>query len=84
MEATARKPHRDWAGYIAELRNPITGDHNVIVDAVVAQLDDTDGRYATICNAHGTILNSKSLPAARSAMKDATSFCDGCRAPKGI
>jgi hypothetical protein len=27
----SRKPHRDLSGYVAERRNPLTGDHNIIL-----------------------------------------------------
>jgi hypothetical protein len=76
---TARKPHNDWSGYICELRNKLTGDHNVVVKAADAGLCTHGGKYATICNKHGTIVNSTNLPGARASMKDATNFCDGCR-----
>ena len=75
-----RKPHSHLAGYIAERRNPLSGDWNVIYYAAEADIDDTDGRYACVCEAHGTIVNCTSLPQARSAMK-ASDFCEECREP---
>lgn len=86
---TARKPHRDFAGYVAELRNPLSGGHNVIIDCRKAEeqgapwVDDykaEGGRWMILCNEHGALVYTTSLPAARSSMKDATNFCDDCRA----
>lgn len=74
-----RKPHSHLAGYIAERRNPITDDYNIIFDAAEQGIDDTDGRYAVVCNAHGAILNTTNLPTARSAMKSSC-FCEECMA----
>lgn len=78
---TARKPHRDWAGYVSERRNHLTGDHNVIVLAAAQGLDVSEGagsKFACICNAHNTVIQG-SLSAMRGCMEDATGFCDDCR-----
>jgi hypothetical protein len=75
---TARKPHRDWGGYVSERRNPITGDHNVVVLSEGQGIDPGDGRYACICNAHRTIVQG-TLSQMRGAMRDSCLFCDGCR-----
>lgn len=74
-----RKPHAHLAGYISERRNPFTGDYNIIFEAAEQGLDDEGGRYAVICNAHGNILNTTNLPAARSAMQS-SDFCEDCMA----
>lgn len=84
--ATARKPHRDTAGYVCELRNKLSGDHNIIVDAKnggdwIGNPDD--GRWICLCNKHSTCCQFSSLPDARRAMKDATIFCQDCRAISG-
>jgi hypothetical protein len=77
-----RKPCNDWCGYIASLRNKLTGDWNVIVNAKEHGIDDADGKYAVVCNAHGTIINVASLPKARPFMKD-PQFCEACEALAG-
>jgi len=86
---TPRKPHRNLRGYVAELRNPLTGGHNIILDCKRAEaegfplVDDwraEGGRYQVLCNEHSTLVVCTSMPEARSSMKDATNFCDGCRA----
>ncbi len=78
----ARKPHNDTAGYVCELRNKASGDHNIIVDALnggdwIGQA--RDGRWIVLCNLHKTCCQFTSLPNARQAMKDATLFCEACR-----
>lgn len=87
-----RKPHQDFAGYVAELRNPYSGGHTVILDCKLAErqgsplvLDyvEEGGRYQVLCNEHGHIVHSPNLPAARECMKDATVFCMVCRCIAG-
>jgi len=79
-----RKPHSWWAGYVAERRNKITGDYNVLVEAGPAGLDPAGGRWAMICNAHGTILNHTSQRVLRKfGLADgygSLEWCDDCRA----
>lgn len=77
---TARKPHRDFDGYICELRNPLTGGHNIVVLTAGQRLDEDAGKYTCICNEHHTLISGNSLPAMRACMKDAATFCDDCRA----
>lgn len=72
-----RKPCNDWAGYVASLRNRITGDYTVIVRAKEHGIDDAGGKYAVICNRHGSILNVSSIPKARPFMKE-PEFCEDC------
>lgn len=72
-----RKPCNNWAGYIASRRNALTGDFTVIVNAAEHGIDSSGGKYAVICNAHGTILNVPSIPKARPFMKD-PQFCEEC------
>jgi len=38
---TARKPHSDFAGYVAELRNKFSGGHTVISDCKRAASEGT-------------------------------------------
>jgi hypothetical protein len=76
--ANERKPHRLQAGYIAELKNRRIGiGHVVIYLTKEQQLDDSYGKYVVVCTAHNTIVNTTSLPLARTAMK-AVDFCEEC------
>lgn len=88
----ARKPHSDFAGYVAELRNKLSGGHNVICDCKRAEFEGNPwvadykmegGRYRVLCDTHSTLVYCTNLPAARSCMKDATEFCDLCRVIAG-
>jgi hypothetical protein len=85
---TTRKPHRDFAGYVCELRNPLSGGHNVVCDckraekegnALVESYEEEGGRYQVSCEKHGSLVYCTNMRAARECMKDATSFCDECR-----
>jgi len=78
-----RKPHSWWPGYVAERHNSITGDYNVLVASETAGLDAAGGRWAVICNAHGTILNHTNQRVLRDiALADSRGsleWCDECR-----
>jgi hypothetical protein len=59
---SVRKPHQDFAGYKAELRNEFSGGHTIILDCKLAQAQGTPlvedyiaegGRYQILCNEHG-------------------------------
>ncbi len=73
-----RKPFNDRAGYVASKINARTGVHNVIYAAAEAGID-ADARYATVCEAHGCMVSSTTLPKARMDMKDATRWCSSCK-----
>jgi hypothetical protein len=86
---TNRKPHRDFAGYRTERRNPYSGGHTIILDCkladeqkcpLVADWVEEGGRYQVLCNDHANIVHCTSMSSARSAMKDPLIFCDPCRA----
>ena len=90
-EPSVRKPHRDFAGYVTERRNPVSGDHVVILDCrlaaeqgtpLVEDWDEEGGRWQVLCNGHATILHTTSERLARSAMIDPASFCEDCRGPE--
>ena len=92
MNPTARKPHRDFAGYVAEMRNRYSGGHTVISDCkraadegipIVEDYKAEGGRYQVLCNEHGHLIYSTNLPAARQMMKDPTIFCMLCRVISG-
>ena len=87
-----RKPHDDFAGYVAELRNKYSGGHTIISDckraaeggnALVLDYVLEGGRYQVLCNEHGHLIYSPSLPTARELMKDPASFCMLCRVLAG-
>ena len=48
-------------------------------EAAIGQEIDVEGKYAVVCDAHGTTSGATSVPKARLAMKDPALFCDGCR-----
>ncbi len=83
-----RKPHQDFAGYMAELRNPYSKGHTIILDCKRAANEGTPlvedfkaegGRYQVLCNEHAFINHCTNLPTARACMKDPTTFCSECR-----
>lgn len=85
---SARKPHDNLVGYVAERRNPLTGGHNIILDCKRAEQEgfplvdnwkEEGGRYQVLCDEHATCVFTTNLPSARSCVKDATNFCDECR-----
>lgn len=89
---TSRKPHSDFSGYVAELRNKHSGGHTVISDCKRADeegagiVDDykaEGGRYQVLCNDHGHLVYCTNLPTARKCMKDPTIFCIPCRVIAG-
>jgi hypothetical protein len=90
--STARKPHRDFAGYVAELRNQYSGGHTIISDCklaveqgvpLVRNYREEGGRYQVLCNEHSRLIYTTNLPSARECMKDPTSFCMLCRCIAG-
>ena len=92
MKPTARKPHRDYAGYRCECRNHFSGGHTVILDCTLASQQGVPlvedhklegGRYQVLCDVHSTINHCTSMLAARQCMKDATLFCQSCRDASG-
>ncbi len=87
-----RKPHNDFAGYVAELRNKYSGGHTIISDCkraegsgnpIVEDWKAENGRYQVLCNEHGFLVYVTNMPAARECMKDPTTFCVMCRAIAG-
>lgn len=82
MMGTRRKPFNDRAGYVASLRNPLSGGWCVIYRAVEAELDASGGPWVTVCEAHGTLVNDTSLTRARGSMKS-PDFCEACQEARG-
>ncbi len=74
-----RKQHNKDAGYVAERKNPYVSDKKVVIYIAAEQGIDVDGKYAVVCDAHGTMVGETSLSKARFTMKSPDSFCDGCR-----
>lgn len=77
-----RKPFNDRAGYVASKKNPLTNTSNVIYIASEQGID-AEGKYITVCEGHGTMISSTSVPNARIDMKDASEWCSTCRALAG-
>ena len=84
-----RKPHSDFAGYVSERKNTLTGDHTIILDCLqasrqgvplVEDYKDEGGRYQILCNKHSTIVHTSIRDTAYACMRDSTEFCDDCRA----
>lgn len=82
------KPHADFAGFVTEYRNPLSGDWNVVLDckraeeegnAIVADYEAEGGRYQVLCNKHGSIVHCTAKRHALTAAQDGTNFCDDCR-----
>lgn len=91
-QRSKRKPHSDFAGYVAELRNRYSGGHTVISDCkraanegtpIVADYAQEGGRWQVLCNEHGHLIYCTNLPTARELMKDPTIFCMMCRVIAG-
>jgi hypothetical protein len=89
---SVRKPHNDFSGYVAELRNKYSGGHTIISDCkhaaaagmpLVENYEDEGGRYQVLCNEHGHLVYVTNLPVARDCMKDPTIFCMVCRCIAG-
>ena len=87
-----RKPHQDFAGYRAELRNKYSGGHTIISDCKLAAeqgaplVEDwirEGGRYQVLCNEHGYLIYCSDMRPARGLMKDPTEFCMPCRCIAG-
>ncbi len=74
---SVRKPFNDKAGYIASLRHPVHRGWIVIYRAEEQGLDTEGGPWAVVCESHKRILSTRSLKAARAAMK-APDFCEEC------
>ncbi len=72
-----RKPFRLYSGYIASKRSGANKGWVVIYLAKAQQIDESGGKYAVVCETHSNLVQTTSLPLARSAMK-APDFCEEC------
>lgn len=86
------KPHRNYAGYKAERRNPFSGGYTIVLDCKLAEQRGTPivedyvlegGRYQLLCDEHGHLVYVDSLRVAGLEMRDSTGFCLVCRAIAG-
>jgi len=77
-----RKPYNDRAGYVCSRRSGKGRGWVVVYEAELQGLDVDGCRYAVVCEAHGTIVGSRSLKDARVLMKS-VEFCEACMAPGG-
>ena len=78
---TPRKVHNRELGYIAERKNPYLHPRAiqkvVIYVAKMQNIDVGIYKYAIVCDAHGTICGTSSIPKARTLMKS-VEFCEEC------
>jgi len=79
---SAPKPH-NLAGLVETRKNRATGSWVSIYRAEAAGIDASSGRYAVVCEAHGSILNAETLSMARRQLPVA-SWCEDCRAIAGV
>lgn len=70
---------RARAGCVALTVSRETGTLAGIYRAALADMD-VDGRWAVVCEDHGTLVGVDSLVMARAAAAHPTEFCDDCRA----
>lgn len=75
--ASNRKPYNDCAGYVASRHNDINGGWVVIYRAAEQGIDVGENTYATVCETHGTICGTTSIPKARPFLK-IPEFCEQC------
>lgn len=75
---SVRKPYNDKAGYIASLRSGKDRGWVVIYEAEKQNMGLAGGRYAVVCETHHAVVNVRTIPLARSAMK-AVDFCEACQ-----
>jgi hypothetical protein len=68
------------AGCVEMRRSRRTGHQVGLYHAEQADLDFSAGRWATICEQHGHIVNHETLTLARSHLGDPTGWCEGCMA----
>lgn len=74
-----RKQHSEDAGYIAERMNPFVPGKKVVIYVALEQGIDVEGKYAVVCDAHGTLCGSTSVRDARVLMKNPHGFCEECQ-----
>jgi len=80
---STRKPYNENAGYIASRRNDINRGWIVIYLADEQGIDasnspfDKPCKYAVVCEKHGTIVGTTSIPKARPLLK-IPEFCEQC------
>ena len=75
-----RKQHNGEAGYVAERMSPFFPGKKVVIYKAEEQGMDVDGcKYAVVCDQHGSIVGTSSLPDARGFMKY-PEFCEPCMA----
>lgn len=68
---------KTYAGYKAHAKNPYTGDYNVLYDAEKAGMDTYSGKWADVCEKHGTIVSFDKYTNARAHLPDAD-WCEEC------
>jgi hypothetical protein len=82
MRGSSRKPHNQLAGYVASRKNQLNGGRVVIYIAAEQGIDVDGCKYAVVCESHGTICGTTSLPKARPFLK-LPQFCEECMSEGG-
>lgn len=68
----------DLAGCVVQRRSRVTGHLVGLYHADQADLDSDGGRWATICEEHGHIVNHDTQALARAHLGDPTGWCEAC------
>lgn len=68
----------DRAGCVGLRQSLSTGAVVGIYDAHLAQLDETDGPWVTVCEEHGYLMNHHSLWSAHQHSADTLCWCSEC------
>lgn len=79
-KADEQRPRANAKGLVSSRRAQETGHVATVYVAEDAGLDvGEDNKYATVCEAHGTMVGSASLKGAKAARRHPLTFCDACR-----
>lgn len=70
----------NYAGLRAWRKNRETGNFVAVYDGEAQGMDTEGGRWQTVCDPHGTILNHETLKVAISWVSEAADWCEACRA----
>jgi hypothetical protein len=74
-----KKYYQGLAGYRDCRRNHWTKGYNVLYDANQQYLDDAGGRWITVCEEHGELMNHETLATARRFLPHSLNWCQSCR-----
>ncbi|KWT98023.1 MULTISPECIES: hypothetical protein [unclassified Variovorax] len=68
----------DLAGCVLQRESRKTGHLVGLYSAAQADLDESGGPWATICEAHGHVVNHPTLALAKAHLGDPTGWCETC------